>query len=258
MTDLAPVTVRPEPIAPPPPSPPARRLGRRGWRDTRLLLGVLLVLVSVVVGARLFATADRTGSWVVARTDLPAGHVVTADDLTTTRAQLDDDTVHRYYPGSRIDELVGGTLARPVSAGELIGGADFAGEDAPATRLVPIIVKAGRLPELSPGDRVDVYVFQSAGAGAITGTGGDQPDQQPQAPAGGGTEVLVLHDVEYVSQERIATGDRSITLRVPVDAAIRAVAASQSERVDVVKLEPDGRGGVGEPGPTAVPGYGPR
>lgn|GEM_PF-619018 len=280
MTDLAPALV---PGSPPggrsssgrstdpivPPSPPARRLGRRGWRDTRLLFGVLLVLVSVVIGARLFQSADRTAAWVAAKADLPAGHVVTAADLVTVHAQLDDDTAARYYPGRRMKEIVGGTLARPVGKGELLSGGDFAGEDSPATRIVPVVVKAGRIPDLAPGDHVDVYVYQPAGAvsGTDNGTGtsgatGD-PNGQGQAdgvgtPAAGGAgaEVMVLHDVEFLGEERIASGDRSLTLRVPVDAAIRAVAASQSARVDIVKLEPDGRGQVGGTGPTAAPGYG--
>jgi len=257
-----------------PPSPAARRLGRRGWRDGRLIFGVLVVLLSVVLGARLFAAADRTTGWVAARTDLPAGHVVTAADLVTVKAHLNDTTAARYYPGRRRGEIVGGTLARAVGAGDLVSGSDFAGASSASTRLVPVVVQAGRLPDLSPGDHVDVYVFQASGAvgtdgaagtGSSAGTGGSAGNGDPAGQAAGvgtpvvggtGAEVLVLHDVEFLGQQRIASGDRSLTLRVPVDAAIRAVAASQSGRVDVVKLVRDGSGQVGATGPTAAPGYG--
>ncbi|ABW15179.1 SAF domain protein [Parafrankia sp. EAN1pec] len=257
MTELTVAPARPEPTPPVPPSPPARRLGRRRWRDSRLLIGVLLVLVSVVAGARLFATADRTRQWVVAAADLPAGHIVVDSDLTTATAHLDGAMSDRYYPGDRRSELLGATLARPVSSGELLSGADFAGEGAAATRLVPVIVKAGRVPDLSPGDHVDVFVYQP-GAAAPPETGGDpaQPAQEGQAVAGAGVEIQVLHDVEFVAQDRLNSGDRSLSLRVPVDDAIRAVAASQSERVDVVKLERDARGEVGSGGPSSAPGYG--
>jgi hypothetical protein len=216
---------------------------------------VLLVLVSVVVGARLFASADATRQWVVARTDLPAGHIVNAGDLATVPAKLDGRTAVRYYPGSRQDDLIGATLARPVNAGELVSGPDFAGENTMPTRLVPVVVKAGRLPGLVPGDHVDVFVF-STGAAAASPTDGNQPADQAVPAAGAGSESLVLHDVEFVGMDKLASGDRSLTLRVPVDNAIQAVAASQSERVDVVKLERDSRGQVGSTGPTAVPGYG--
>jgi hypothetical protein len=252
MTDLAPAVARSD--APSiPASPPARRLGRPRWRDTRLLIGVLLVLVSVVVGARVFAAAGQTRQWVVARADLPAGHVVTADDLTTASADLSDAVSSRYYPGGRLGDVVGGTLARPVSAGELVSGADFAGAAVTSNRLVPVIVKSGRMPKLSPGDHVDVYAFQRDGAvpQASPGTG------QPVPATGTGVEVMVLHDVEFVSSEALPSGGSTLTLRVANEDAIRAVAASQSERVDVVKIERDGRGEVGDRGPTATPGFGP-
>jgi hypothetical protein len=225
------------------------------------LLGVLLVLVSVVVGARLFATADRSAGWVAARANLPAGHVVTAADLQTVHAQLDQATAARYYPARRLHELVGGTLARPVGAGELVSGSDFAGPDTPPTRLVPVLVKPGRAPDLAAGDQVDVYVYQPSGnvgaATATAGAGGSGQATGAGSPAAGGTgaEVLVLHGAEVIAVDRIATGERSLTLRVPVDAAIRAVAASQSDRVDVVKLAPGGRGQLGDSAPTAAPGY---
>jgi hypothetical protein len=233
----------------------ARRLGRRGWRDARLLFGVLLILVSVVIGARLFATADQSTGWVAARSDLPAGHVVAAVDLTTVDARLATATAARYYPARRLRDLVGATLARSVGAGELVSGTDFAGPGTPATRLVPVLVKPGRLPEVAPGDHVDVYAYQPSGAAGQAGAGQAGGVGTPAA-GGTGAEVLVLHDVEAVAVAHLATGEVSLTLRVAVDAAIRAVAASQGDRVDVVVLAPDGQGGVGDTGPTVAPGYG--
>jgi hypothetical protein len=202
-----------------------------------------------------FATAGQTRLWVVARADLPAGHVVTADDLTTAIADLSEAVSSRYYPGERLGDVVGGTLARPVSAGELVSGTDFAGAEDTSTRLVPLIVKAGRMPELSPGDHVDVYAFQRDGPAPVPQS---SPGAGQSVPAAGtGVEVMVLHDVEFVSGEALPSGGASLTLRVPVSDAIRAVAASQSERVDVVKIIRDGRGGVGDRGPTTAPGFGP-
>jgi Flp pilus assembly protein CpaB len=253
VTDLTPaVAVAEKPAALP--SPPGRRLSRPRWRDSRLLVGVLLVLVSVVLGARLFAAADRTRAWVVAKGDLPAGHLVVATDLATTAAYLGPAAADRYYPAERSSEMVGAVLARPVSAGELIGGADFVGGTAPPTRLVSVVVKDGRVPALAPGDHVDVFAYQRSGTvlpGATLQAG------QPAQPAvgGSGMEVLALHDVEFVARENFTGGIRSLTLRVPVDSAIYAVAASQGDRVDVVKLERGAHGEVGGTGPTAVPGY---
>src|SRR5665648_686996 len=43
-----------------PSSPPAVRLRRPGWRDTRFLVGLVLVALSVAMGAAAFSAAART------------------------------------------------------------------------------------------------------------------------------------------------------------------------------------------------------
>src|SRR5262249_41708588 len=157
---------------------------------SRLLVGVLLVLVSVVLGARLFATVDKTERWLAARQDLPAGHVITRADLTQVSARLAGTVASRYYPARRAGDLVSGTLARPVSRGDLLSAGVFAARGAATpTRVVPVIVKAGRAPTLAVGDHVDVFVFQRGGAtGAAPTSGG----------TAAGSELLVLHNVEYL------------------------------------------------------------
>ena len=56
-----------------PSSPWARRGSRPRWRDPRMLLGLLLVLASVLLGAKVLEAADDTVPvWAVSR-DLPDG-----------------------------------------------------------------------------------------------------------------------------------------------------------------------------------------
>jgi hypothetical protein len=78
-------------------APPAERGPRPRWRDGRLLVGLLLVLLSVVIGARVVATADASAPWVSVRTDLPAGHVLTGADLATIDARFAPDASRRYF-----------------------------------------------------------------------------------------------------------------------------------------------------------------
>jgi hypothetical protein len=42
------------------PKPTASRLTKPSWRDTRLVVGVVLVLLSMTVGAKAIAAADDT------------------------------------------------------------------------------------------------------------------------------------------------------------------------------------------------------
>lgn len=219
------------------PPPPGRRAGRSSWRDTRLLVGVLLVLLSVVVGARVVSSAGETSSWLTVRTDLPAGHVLTEADLASAGAKLDDPSSIRYYRATSRAAIVGRPLSRPVGAGTLLPADALTPGPAPGTRVVPVVVRAGRLPALQPGDRVDVYALVK----------GAQP--------GSDRVVLVVAAVEFLGGEILGSGDSSVQLRVGAPDAIRLVAASQSERVDLVRV--DGAVGPAEPSvPTEAPGLG--
>ena len=139
-------------------SPPAHRVSRPRWLDLRLLTGVLLVLVSVVVGARVVATSHSSEPvWVAAR-DLAAGTELSAADLTRGR-------VHLYGKGGRYVSAKGSppagyVLTRPVGRGEMLPVAAIARPgQTPAYRLVTVQVAPLRLPlHLGAGDRVDVYV----------------------------------------------------------------------------------------------------
>ena len=51
-----------------PGSPAASRLTSPSWRDSRLILGVLLILVSVLVGAKVLSGADVSQQvWEIGR-----------------------------------------------------------------------------------------------------------------------------------------------------------------------------------------------
>jgi Flp pilus assembly protein CpaB len=243
MSALAPPRIDdPAPDAAGLPQPPlGRRSPRPRWRDTRLLVGLVLVLLSVVVGARVVTAADDTAPWLTARSDLPAGHVLTDGDLGTAKANLDSGSSVRYFRESSRTALVGRPLVRPVGAANLLPRDALAYGSTTPTRVVPVVVKAGRLPALSPGDHVDVYVLVK----------GERP--------GSDREVLVVPDVEFLAGDALGSGDTAAQVRVPVPDAIRVVAASESERVDLVRVDGAGPGGS-QPGaavpPTEAPGFG--
>lgn len=140
------------------------RLARPRWLDPRLLLGVLLVLVSVVVGARIVAEADDSYPVWGLRRDLGAGSTLGADDLVARRVRLDGDS--GVYLAATDSPPVGWVLTRPVSAGELVPRAALARPDALATRRVAVPVSAVTAADLVEGAVVDVYVIPRAASGA--------------------------------------------------------------------------------------------
>jgi hypothetical protein len=199
-----------------------------------LVIGLLLVLLSVVVGARVLAGADDMDVWLSTRTALPAGHVLTDADLGNVSARLDDASSVRYYRAGSRAALVGRALSAPVGAGVLLPAEAVTPGPSAATRVVPVVVRAGRLPTLQPGDHVDVYAL-------VKGSGGDR-------------EALVVADVEFLAGETLGNGDTSAQVRVAIGDAVRVVAASQSERVDLVRVDGPGVSSAGLP--TEAPGLG--
>lgn len=143
----------------------ASRSHRPGWRNPRLLLGIVLIAGSVIVGGRVFAAADDTvGVWALAR-DLPAGAAVGEEDLAQRQIRFPDTgTADRYLATS--DAVPDGTtLNRPVTAGELLPRAAFTDTSGIDLVEVPISVVADDLPAtVRQGSVVDVWVTPKVSA----------------------------------------------------------------------------------------------
>lgn len=136
-----------------PASPVARRLRAPSWFDLRLIVGVILLLGSVLVGARIVASADRTTAVWAVTSDLSAGTVLTASDLQKVQVRLVDNGA-AYI--ATTTSPVGRMLTRSVSAQELLPAAAVAPSSAYLT--VALAVPAQRVPaSLRRGQRVNIY-----------------------------------------------------------------------------------------------------
>lgn len=169
--------------APPPPTalpagPSPRRVRPPRWLDLRLLLGVLLVLGSVLLGARVVGAADATVPVWAAAGDLAAGTELAQDDLVAVDVRL-DDAADAYL--STATRPVGRTLARAVRAGELVPGSVL--EEPAELVQVALPVQAGFVPPgLRRGGLVDVYAVADPAAGATAETGGSVTPVVLRAP----------------------------------------------------------------------------
>lgn len=146
--------VRSTQSTPAPGSPRPRRIAPPSWFDLRLVLGVVLVLGSVLVGARLVSSAKHTYARVAVRHDLAAGTVLTAGDVELAQVQLPGRHGNRYV--RRIADAVGQQLNRPVAGGELLPVAAI-GRAAPRT-TVTVPLSSGAAPDLRKGQRIELWV----------------------------------------------------------------------------------------------------
>jgi hypothetical protein len=145
---------------------PAGRTPRRvrppSWLDLRLVLGVLLVLGSVLVGARVVSAADSTVPVWAARADLAAGTELTGEDLVAVQVRL-DSAAQAYLSADTRPQ--GRTLGRAVRSGELVPRSAL--EHAAELVQLALPVQAGYVPPgLQRGQRVDVYAVADPSAGA--------------------------------------------------------------------------------------------
>ena len=154
------------------PVPQGTRLKRPGWRDTRLVVGVLLVLASVVLGSVVVAHADDRTAVYAARGPLVPGQQLGADNLTRVDVQLGSE-LPRYLSAAQ-GLAPGQYVLREVSAGELVPAGAVGRRDQVGVQPLTLSVEAGSAAGLRVGSRVDVYVNpadRGAGPGAKAFTG---------------------------------------------------------------------------------------
>ena len=145
-------------------APTPRRTARPRWLDVRVLGGVLLLVASVVIGARVIGASSRTGPVWVAASDLAAGTVLQQPDLVRAEVNL-GGRGSSYLDGSI--SPVGRALNRAVHAGELLPAAavGVVGDG----RIVSVAVAPERMaPGVQHGSVIDLYLT-SGGTGADAG-----------------------------------------------------------------------------------------
>jgi hypothetical protein len=130
-----------------------------GWRDPRLWIGVALVAISVVAGARILGADDTSVVVWAAADDFAPGTQVSADDLVGRRVDFADSAdLDRYYTSD--DTLPARMrLNRAVGAGELLPRSALADQGPDGRVQLPINLENGAVSKgLSSGAVVDVYV----------------------------------------------------------------------------------------------------
>jgi hypothetical protein len=138
--------------------PPATRVRQPGWRDPRLLAGVVIVAVCVLLGAQVLAGADDTVAVWSLRHDVPAGAAIDQDDLAVARVHFTGSGADRYLTADATP-AAGTTAAHDLAAGELLPRSALATATGADLVEVPLSVEPDDLPaSVRQGATVDVWV----------------------------------------------------------------------------------------------------
>lgn len=211
------------------PVPKAVRLQRPGWRDTRLLVGVLLVLASVALGSLVVARVDDRLPVYAAREPLVPGQRLTDDDLRRVDVQL--GAQQSRYLSAAVGLAPDRFVLRPVAAGELVPAAAVGDRATVGVQPLVLTVGAGSAAALQVGSVVDVYVNRV------------DPAAGPSAGGFQGPE-LTLEAVSVSSLPRGSSGlgggssaDRAVQVMAPTPRIKEIIAAVDlGARVTVVPV----------------------
>lgn len=210
--------------------PTATRAQPPGWRDPRLWIGVAIVAVSIIAGARILGSADDSVTvWAAAR-DVAPGDTLGEDDLVSTSVRFSDGAdLDRYLRTSATlpDDL---RLTRGLGAGELVPAGALGSTEESET----VIVSLSFPPELVPtnigaGSKIELLVIPDDNAS----------DKRAASlePTTALTDVVVIDAPSAADALGSVSRGRQLVLGIPEtesDSLIEILAASEDERVRVL------------------------
>ncbi|WP_157181180.1 hypothetical protein [Actinopolymorpha alba] len=188
------------------PSPRATRQPRPRWLDPKLFLGILLVLASMALGARVIAQADATVEvWAVKDdVDLVPPATLTQDQLIAKTIRFTSQGDADRYVSAREQIPAGARMVRAVGGGEFLPRDSWTNKPDTKLRDAPVPIAASLLPKgIKVGDRVDIYF--------VAGNDDTFPPKKALLAA---SDVIV---VALPSGGGLSGGDASATIRVALD-----------------------------------------
>lgn len=195
------------------------RLRTPRWKDPRLIVGIVLVVASVLMGAGLVSRMSETTPVLIAQSAVVPGDSLESADLVAVDLRLADQTEH--YVGT-LEAIPDGAVAtRTIQPGELVPMSAVGQSDDLPLRPVVIPVDAAVAESVVPGATVELWHTSPS-----TDDGVDAEAQ-----------LLVADAVVRRIDEGSSLGMRamSVEVLVPADSLGEVLEVlSKDERLDVI------------------------
>ncbi|MDN6301927.1 MAG: SAF domain-containing protein [Brachybacterium sp.] len=197
------------------------RLRTPRWKDPRLIVGIVLVVASVLMGAVLVSRLSETTSVLVARSAIVPGDAISVEDLETVELRLGEQTDH--YVGTPEAIPDGAVALRTIRAGELVPMSAIGQSAEVPLRPVVIPVDAAVAESVVPGATVELWhTAPAAEEGADAQAGLLVPD-------------AVVRRIDEGSS--LGMQEMSVEVLVPSDSVDEVLEVlSQDERLDVIGI----------------------
>jgi hypothetical protein len=202
-------------------SPSAIRLRRPGWRDPRLLIGLMLVAFAVALGSWAVTAAGRTIPVLAAPGPLVPGDALDFDDLVVREVRLAEAESRYLKPGDteHDDPLI---VVRTIGAGELVPVDAVASREELDLRSVALTPARALSAGVVPGAVVDLWLVPAP-----------RTEAEPQQLA----SALTVAQVAERTTAFNGTGDSTVYVLVPVDQLAEVLGALATDgSVEIVPV----------------------
>lgn len=201
------------------------RFQRPGFKDPRLLIGLLLIAVSIVAVIGILRLGNKTAPYYKANRDISVGEKISAGDYSLIDVRLAD--AENLYVSEQQGIPEGAVATSRIASGQLLPSASISTQNTDGRRLATVTVDSAYASTLTAGTQVDVWVSAKQ-----DGAGNSFADP---------TVVMEGAEISKISNEETlmgGTGKSAVQLLVSEDALgtiLRAI--NNEEKINLVPTD---------------------
>ena len=189
----------------------------RKSQDPRLWLGISFVVAAMIIGQFVISSASARISAVTLNSNIAQGALIRESDVTSVQVSVPN--VENLI--SAPSEVVGKVAATDLYAGDLISVHSISNSFASDARNVSVPIRAGHLPQVSPGEKVDIWMTPSLDGVALPGP----------------SSLIIPNAVIAAAPEFIDAGmDTSVTVLISQEQVQVLVQAMRDGLIDLVAI----------------------
>lgn len=189
----------------------------RKSQDPRLWLGILFILAAMIIGQIVISSASARVSAVTLNSNIAQGSLIRENDVTSVQVSVPNVENLMSVPS----DVVGKVATTDLFAGDLISVHSISNGFASDARNVSVPIRAGHLPQVSPGEKVDIWMTPSLDGVALPG------------PA----SLIIPNAVIAAAPEFIDAGmDTSVTVLISQEQVQVLVQAMRDGVIDLVAI----------------------
>jgi len=189
----------------------------RKTQDPRLWLGILFIVAAMIIGQLVVSGASARVSAVALNANIAQGALIREGDVSSVQVAVPSTENLVSVPS----EVVGKIASTDLFAGDLVSVHSISNGFASDARTVSVPIRAGHLPQVSAGEKVDVWMTPSLDGLALPG------------PA----SLIIPNAVIAAAPEFIDAGmDTSVTVLISQDQVQVLVQAMRDGVIDLVAI----------------------